>query len=210
MLFQRCKVLLVQLCLFFFIVTLCITVTINFHPLYWYFVKHYDLAQSVGVTTLQLKTDYLKLLAYLNYPWVTDLKMSIPVSYNGMRHFEDVKRLFLVNYLVLRVTAFPAISYFLKLWRRREFWKLQNKIYGIAVVLFCLGCFMLLDFQRFFVYFHRILFNNNNWIFDPNLDPVINALPSTYFLACFGLFLSLFAGSLGAIFWLGKRQAKNN
>ena len=50
----------------------------------------------------------------------------------------------------------------------------------------------MVDFEDFFIVFHEVLFRNDDWIFDPNLDPIINTLPSEYFLACFGIFVGTF------------------
>ena len=124
----------IQLLVLLFLVTFCITLTINFHPLYWWFMHHYKLYQEVGLTAQGLRENYLSLLAYLNYPWVTELKLSLPISYNGMRHFEDVKRLFFLNYSVLVLTAWPALHYLYDLTLKKRLWILQGKIYGLSLI----------------------------------------------------------------------------
>lgn len=40
---------------------------------------------------------------------------------------------------------------------------------------------IVVNFEGSFVLFHKIMFNNDYWIFDPNLDPVINILPEEFF-----------------------------
>lgn len=199
----------IQLLLLLFLVTFCIALTINFHPLYWWFMHHYKLYKEVGLTEQGLRENYLSLLAYLNYPWVTDLKLSLPISYNGMRHFEDVKQLFFLNYIVLVLTAWPALHYLYDLTLKKRLWILQAKIYGLSLILAGGICFITVDFEDFFIFFHEVLFRNDDWIFDPNLDPIINALPSEYFLACFCIFVVIFALSLLSIYIVGKWQLKN-
>ncbi len=172
-------------------------------------MHHYKLYQEVGLTEQGLQENYLSLLAYLNYPWVTDLKLSLPISYNGMRHFEDVKRLFFLNYSVLVLTAWPALHYLYDLTLKKRLWILQAKIYGLSLILAGFICFIVVDFEDFFIFFHEVLFRNDDWIFDPNLDPIINALPSEYFLACFGIFVGTFTLSILSIYIVGKWQLKN-
>lgn len=199
-----------QVSLLLFWLTLCIALTINFHPLYWWFSEHYNLAKLVSLNEQGLRKEYLTLLAYLNYPWVRSLDLVLPVSYNGMRHFEDVKNLFLLDYVVLLLTAFPAIKYLKELITKKQVWRLQNKIYGLFIVLFGIALFLSIDFERFFVLFHEVLFRNSDWIFDPALDPIILVLPSEFFLACFALFIGLFAIGAIVLVLLGKYQLKRS
>lgn len=188
------------------LITFCIAVTINFQPLYWWFIEHEHLASLLKMTTPGLKQMYQALLAYLNYPWVSKLNLDISISYDAMRHFEDVKRLFLLNYSLLLLTSWPTWHYLNKLIKQRQIWVLRQKIilclYVLSIILVCL----VLDFEHFFVFFHKLLFTKQNWIFDPQIDPIILVLPSEFFLACFILFIILFVGILFFFLYLGKRQ----
>ncbi|MDK7326346.1 lipoprotein intramolecular transacylase Lit, partial [Lactobacillus mulieris] len=40
----------------------------------------------------------------------------------------------------------------------------------------------------FFVTFHHMIFHNNNWLFNPLTDPIINVLTEGFFAACFSIF----------------------
>ena len=40
---------------------------------------------------------------------------------------------------------------------------------------------VVINFKGSFVLFHKIMFNNDYWIIDPNLDPVIKILPEIFF-----------------------------
>jgi integral membrane protein (TIGR01906 family) len=65
---------------------------------------------------------------------------------------------------------------------------------------------MRINFEQVFIFFHELLFRNRDWIFDPNSDPVINMLPDTFFLECFGLFFGLFLALNVMIYVLAKRS----
>jgi integral membrane protein (TIGR01906 family) len=41
---------------------------------------------------------------------------------------------------------------------------------------------MTINFSKAFYVFHKIFFRNDYWIFDPNKDPIINALPEELFM----------------------------
>ena len=59
-----------------------------------------------------------------------------------------------------------------------------------------LGTLVALDWETFFVTFHRIFFRNEYWLFDPVTDPVILILPDTYFLQCAaGILVIILAGA---------------
>ena len=56
------------------------------------------------------------------------------------------------------------------------------------------------NWERFFVLFHHLLFRNDYWLFDPAEDPIITVLPDRYFLHCAVLIAGLIlAGSLGCL-----------
>ena len=191
------------------LISLCIALTINFHPLYTYFVYHQNLGPKAGISNHQLLLDYRRLLAYLNYPFVSDLKLGLPVSFSAMHHFKEVKALFLKDYLVL-IVGLPISGYWLrKLWLQGRFFVLIRGCYYTIATAIVLLTIMVANFADFFVFFHELLFNNQDWLFDPKLDPIINALPASYFLACFSLFLILFVFSLVVLILLAKWQLKN-
>ena len=59
--------------------------------------------------------------------------------------------------------------------------------------------FAITNFDSFFVVFHHLLFSNTNWLFDPNLDPIINILTEGFFASCFAV-----AGIIYELFFAAK------
>ena len=154
--------------------------------------------------------NYYQMLGYLELPWITDLNMSdFPTSFTGMVHFHDVKQLFLVNNVVLLVSIYPAGWYFRRLKRYGERWRLIRPMQVATVIPVVLAAVMAVDFNDFFIDFHKILFRNNDWLFDPNLDPIITALPDTFFLHCFIMAFALFEAGLIWLYWLGRQSFKH-
>jgi len=92
-------------CLFLFLVSLAITLTINFRPLYWFDVDHLNLLDYTSLTREELLKNYGLLLDFLNNPFASTLALpDFPMSEAGAGHFYDVKQLFLLNYAVMIVT----------------------------------------------------------------------------------------------------------
>ena len=62
---------------------------------------------------------------------------------------------------------------------------------SVALILLLLPIiifpFAVTNFDSFFVIFHHILFNNSDWLFDPNTDPIINVLTEGFFASCFAV-----------------------
>ena len=51
----------------------------------------------------------------------------------------------------------------------------------ILIFSICLLIPFSINFDASFNLFHKIFFSNNYWLFDPDLDPIINILPETFF-----------------------------
>lgn len=192
------------------LLTLSIFLTINAVWLYRLDIHWLNISRTVQMAPGKLMHNYYQMLGYLELPWVTDLKMSdFPTSFTGMIHFHDVKNLFLLNNIVLVVSLYPAIWYFRRLKRLKERWRLIRPMQVATVVPLVLAAIMAVDFNDFFIDFHKLLFRNNDWLFDPSLDPIITALPDTFFLHCFIMAFVLFEAGLVWLYWLGRQSFKH-
>lgn len=197
------------LCVLLTIISLAITITIHFTPLYYLQEFQQHLAQSVGLTRTQLFRNYHQLLAYLDLPWIKELQLpDFPSSASGAKHFYEVKRLFLFNYAVLLVTFVPSLRILKQLYRQKMTWLFIRPIQWTVLVFGLLLFLMAIGFERFFIYFHQILFRNTDWLFDPATDPIINVLPESFFMQCFLLFFALLLLNLVTLYTIGKKQLK--
>lgn len=171
---------------------------LNIHPLH--------LTTATGLTATQIHHDYVKIVAYLQLPWISSLKMKYFFSSaKGLQHFHDVKNLILFNNIV-GIILVPLGSYLLHRLKKQSLtWLLMTPIKVVVTASLVIIAMMFVNFEQVFIAFHEVLFRNQDWIFDPNTDPVINMLPDTFFLECFLLFFVLFFGALAVIYWQGKR-----
>ncbi|MGK0607082.1 TIGR01906 family membrane protein [Enterococcus gilvus] len=196
-------------CLLLTLLTLAITLTINARWLYQLDIRHLGLLDYTTLSEKELLHNFDQLMRYLNLPWVETLKMTdFPVSANGALHFYEVKRLFLVNYGVLLVTVIPSIVYVRHLNKQQQLWTMIQPFRIAVVVPIVIAFLMAVNFDRFFVLFHGVFFNNDAWIFNPATDPIINVLPETFFLHCFILFFVLLEIFYLLPIYFGKKTLK--
>lgn len=114
-------------------------------------------------------------------------------------HMIDVKGLFTAA-IVIRYAALIllAISIWILVALKTNWKKLIAKFYmiGVTVLLLMLGGLGYLftkDFNKYFVKFHEIFFNNDLWILDPETELMIRMLPEGFF-ADFATRIGIFAG----------------
>ena len=183
-----------------------IAFTINFTPLYYWFVVHEKLANIAKMSVTQLMQNYHELLAYLNFPWCKQLVLDFKMSTSAKSHFNDVKQLFLLDYgvLIVGIVLSVWIIYYLK--KTKTLWCLMRPLKMLTLIMLTLCGGMLINFEQFFIYFHQVLFNNDTWLFDPSTDPIINVLPSSFFMGCFILFFTGFLLSIISFLWWIKRN----
>lgn len=195
--------------LFLFLLTLAITITINFRPLYRFSIQRFDLLTISGLDQGTLLKNFDQLMDFLNKPWITSMNLpDFPMSAAGYGHFVDVKYLFLLNYAVLLVTVIPAVAYLLYLKRNGRLWQLVRPFQwgmGVPVIL---GFLMAIGFDTFFVKFHELFFSNDDWLFDPATDPIINVLPEGFFMYCFILAFVLLELFFFLMVLVGRRSLR--
>lgn len=161
-------------------------------PLYAFDIDYLNIPKYVGLSKEQILENYRILLTYLNIPWFLALDMpDFPSSANGLFHFFEVKKLFMLDYLILIFSGMGTLWFVRHLNRRRESWRLlpyfrQGTLIPLAILLA-----LLVSFDTLFVLFHKVFFNNDAWLFNATTDPIILALPAEFFMHSFLLAFGL-------------------
>ncbi len=193
--------------LFLFILTAAIALTILAVPLYEFSLVHLDIPQRVGMPHEQIMENYYAVLEYLHFPWVETLVFpDFPVSASGAFHFWEVKRLFYINYFLLFVSAILSFFYLRKLNQRGGWWRLVTPFKVAIFIPFVLLFILAINFDAMFVIFHKLLFNNDAWIFNAATDPIITVLPQEFFMYCFIFAFVLIEASFIGGYFLSKRK----
>lgn len=197
------------LSLFLTLISLAVFLTINARFIYVWDVKHLDILNYTNLDQTRLLKNYDELMRFLNFPWVKELSLAdFPMSIQGRAHFYDVKKLFMLDYTILFISLFPSAYFLYYLNKTKQKWRLiQPFQWGMGLPVL-LALLMSMGFDAFFIKFHELFFNNDDWLFDPITDPIINVLPEQYFMHCFIFFFFLIEIFFAIGIWLGKRELK--
>lgn len=196
-------------CLYLTLISLAVALAINARFIYVADIDYLNILDLVDLSKEKLLDNYDQLMAFLNRPWITELHLpDFPMSTGGKAHFYDVKKLFIFDYAVFLFTIIPSIIFSSYLWKNKRFWRLiQPFKWGLAAPVVLLSL-MAVGFDEFFITFHELFFTNDDWMFDPIADPIINVLPEQYFMHCFLFFFILIELFFFIIFIIGKRELK--
>lgn len=208
--FYMLKNLIIYFLLSFTIIGLCLHIILLFKYIYYLDIKLLNLENISGLSFNKLKTNYDYLVNFI-YSNSNNFSMPyFPSSSQGKIHFFEVRNLIRTLNYCLCITLPISIFYILK--------QLHNKkidfLKWTSIILFILPLALLfplaINFSKSFDIFHYILFNNDYWIFDENLDPVITVLPEEFFLheGIFLLFL-IFIISIILYFIYNKKKRKS-
>ena len=93
-----------------------------------------------------------------------------------------------------------------RLWRRHRSsgFLIAGGIITLATPLL-IAIPLMINFDRSFVVFHELFFDNDLWIFDPRTDPIIDYLPEALFMRnAFAILVVMIVLSVAAIM-VGRR-----
>ncbi len=188
----------IGLCFSLFLISLGIIIAINFRPLYYLCIKWFDIDARSGLSVDEIKLNYNALIDYCSPFHTGDLKFpTLAASAAGLSHFRECKTIFNAVYIIC--AAGLLLSTLAVLYRTRDGehrYLLVSSVMSVALPT-VVGIMCLISFDFTFTLMHKILFSNDDWIFDPAKDPVINILPEGFFFVCAGvIILTVFVGAL--------------
>lgn len=176
-----------------FIISLSVTAALNFRFIYRNDIDRYDLEQVSGLSADELMQDYNELIDY-NCVWGDD-SLDLPhfgLSDDAAQHFREARAIFLFFGWGVLIFGLASLALII-ISRRKDLGTAYLKYASVIAIALpaLLGGFAVLAWDRFFVVFHEVSFGNDLWLFDPDIDPVINVLPDEFFfheaMAIFGL-----------------------
>ncbi len=169
-----------------------------------YFLKEYEkynISQETHMNMEELEKTTVDLIKYL-VGVAKELKYSEKYSNNDITHLKDVRVLF------QRGIFLEGLSLFILLWTRYFLHKKDKKLLRNTVkvssafsiiLLLLLIILSIYDFNRYFTYFHLILFDNDYWLLDPKTDLLIRMFPESFFIDIFRRIGILFIAILSII-----------
>ena len=168
-----------------FIITSIVKFTVLFKSLYYFDIKHLNIPILSGMSEEEIKLNYDYLIKY-NTSY-RDYEFNMPTlksSIQGKIHFEEVRDVFKVLNKINIISGVISVLGIYIVLKKKEIKIIKYAgIISILIPIFLLIP-ITIQFEKSFEIFHRLIFNNDYWIFDPSKDPVINMLPAEFFLHC--------------------------
>ena len=175
--------LVVSLCLALAVIGVSVIVTLNIKDIYYNDIDKLNIESMSGLSREEIVENYDYLIDYNLNSNVGEFKLpTLTSSKEGKIHFEEVRDIFQNVKLLTIVCGIIAIVGGILQIRKREFKFLRNSSILIIILPVLLAIPIAIDFNTCFILFHKIMFSNDYWIFDPQLDPVINMLPEAFFM----------------------------
>ncbi|MDY3918487.1 MAG: TIGR01906 family membrane protein [Candidatus Limivivens sp.] len=166
-----------------FILSLSVTLTLNACFLYYQDLD--KLSADSGLSVSEIRSNYDALIDYNSFLNQEELVFpTLPMSEEGRIHFAEVKRIFVFLQYCCIISGIFFLAGSILSFRRKQYgflfttW-MVGTTFPILVGLLAAG-----NWDWFFVTFHKLLFRNDYWLFNPATDPIIDLLPDSYFFRC--------------------------
>ena len=130
----------------------------------------------------EIKLNYDYLIEYNLSKNVDKFEMpTIKSSNQGKIHFEEVRYIFQNVNKISRICLIISLIGIIIGIKNKDIKILNYTSKALIIIPLVLAIPMIINFEDTFVIFHKLMFSNDYWIFDPRLDPVINILPEEFF-----------------------------
>lgn len=205
--------IIISIAAFFFTLTFAFAVPILCRPFYYVQIKLLHLQETTGYDYATIRDAFDEVMDYLvlGRPFGTG---ELAWSADGKSHFADCQFLFRLDFIVL--TASILILVLLFILYRKNLIHIHNfkgrcplfytGIFNISLII-VLGIWGAADFDSLFVAFHSTFFpGKTNWIFDYELDQIINILPQQFFFNCAVLVLGIILVLSGLLILKGRKK----
>ncbi|MDO5688619.1 MAG: TIGR01906 family membrane protein [Tissierellia bacterium] len=182
-----------------FLLSSAIILVVNLRPLYYSLIEPLKLTESSGLSPEQIRANYDALIDYNSIFYSGALHFpDLAMSEEGRIHFVEVKEIFVFLQIAAMVSGVLLLFFGASKLRKKEPQFLKTGALLSLLIPAIVSALIAVNWDNAFVLMHKLLFDNDYWIFDAAKDPVIHILPDTFFLysalAIVGLVL------LGAVF----------
>ena len=176
---MKIKQILTAIALTLCILSAAIVFTLNFRPLYYMDIHHFNLPENTGYSEEEIRENYDTLIDYNSVFYREELEFpTLTMSEEGRIHFVEVKRIFVfIQAVLLPLSLLGSILGILSLKKQKPAY--LRLTLALPVIL---GALIAMNWDQFFVLFHKLFFNNDYWIFDADTDPIILLLPDGFFM----------------------------
>lgn len=171
-----------SVCFSILIITGVIKFTVGFKEIYYYDISNLDIPKLSSLTEEEIRLNYDYLIDYNLSKDKKEFKMpTIPSSPQGKIHFEEVRDIFQnINKIFSITLVISLVGIIINIKNKNlSFLKITSiSLISIPVIL---SIPIIINFEYSFTMFHKLMFDNDYWIFNPKIDPVITMLPEAFF-----------------------------
>lgn len=156
--------------------------TVGFKQLYYFDIDYLNIPMLSGLSKEEIKENYDYMIDYNLSEGNKEFELpTLKSSKQGKIHFEEVRDIFQNMNKIFNISlVLSIVGVIINILNKNiEILKTTSKTLILLPMILMLP--VVINFEGSFVLFHKIMFNNDYWIFDPNLDPVINILPEKFF-----------------------------
>ncbi|NMS90390.1 TIGR01906 family membrane protein [Clostridioides difficile] len=174
--------ILFSVCISVVIIVGIINFTVGFKQLYYFDIDYLNISELSGLSKDDIKLNYDYLIDYNLNNNVAEFKLpTLKSSPQGKIHFEEVRNIFQNINKLAKVLMIVSLLGIILNAKNKNIKILKTTSITLIIMPLLLAVPVLLNFEKSFVIFHKLLFRNDYWIFSPDLDPVINMLPEEFF-----------------------------
>ena len=168
-----------------FLISVAVILTLSCKSLYKADMRHLDLSEETGYSEEEILANYEELIDYNLSPFHKELKFpTFPMSEEARIHFEEVKVIFQGFLYLMAVSGILFVIILIRMAKKKDWLFLKYTGICSIVIPSVLGVLIALNWEKAFITFHELVFQNDYWLFDPVTDPVILVLPDEYFMHC--------------------------
>lgn len=200
---------LLSLILSLFIITLVIKFTVNFKQLYYFDISYLNIPILSDMNEEDIKLNYDYLIDYSTSHEKMNFKLpTLESSVQGKIHFEEVRDIFQNIDIINKITLILVIVGAYICFKCKNIYLLKYSAWTLITLPILISIPIIINFEKSFELFHKLFFNNNYWIFNPTIDPVINMLPAEFFLHTGMMILLLIFTTSGLMLFSYKKLIK--
>ncbi|UWD48332.1 TIGR01906 family membrane protein [Clostridioides difficile] len=194
-----------SVCISLVIIVSVINFTVGFKQLYYFDIDYLNISELSGLSKDNIKLNYDYLIDYNLSKDVSEFKLpTLKSSPEGKIHFEEVRNIFQnINKISQLLMIISLVGIILSI-KNKNIKLLKTTSMTLIIMPVVLALPILLNFEKSFIIFHKLLFRNDYWIFNPDLDPVINMLPEEFFFHAGMMILALILAASILIFVMYK------
>lgn len=188
----RAKDLFWGICALFFFIGVGLNIAIFLRPLYYRDISLLSLETYSGLSKEAILANYNALIDYCSPFYHGNLILpSLTVTPAAANHFARVKTVFLIFDILAATSLLLLVIQFQKSKKQLDYSRMTTMGLTTLTVPLLPGVCCTFFWDKTFVYFHKIFFHGDYWLFDWNKDSIIRILPDSFFLQCAVLIIGI-------------------